>query len=117
MFEGLRLEPRWKKALAFVTGYPTGWSKLESTFYLYPMEEVSEDSSGAHRRFRLFASAEADRNEMISSLSRSLRKVGTPDTVWVTPGIPMLLFILLGVVITLIIGDPIFYTVLSMAKR
>jgi hypothetical protein len=117
MFEGLRLEPQWKKALAFVTGYLADLSKLESTFYLYPMEEVSEDSSGAHRRFRLFVSAEADRSEMISGLDRSLRKVGSPTRVWVTPGIPMLLFILLGVLLTLALGDPIFYGVLSLARR
>ena len=38
MFEGLERESRWKKAMAMITGYQATASKLDSIFYLYPME-------------------------------------------------------------------------------
>jgi preflagellin peptidase FlaK len=117
MFEGLEREGRWKRILASITGYPTAISKLDSTFYLYPMERVVEDESGDHRTFQLFVSAEADRNELVSILSESLRKVGSPSRVWVTPGLPMLLFILVGLIVTLILGDPILTTVMTLARH
>lgn len=117
LFDGLQHEPSWKKMLAAITGYPADISKLRSTFYLYPMETVEEDSVGSQRRFQLFVSAEAEREELISSLTGSLQKVGSPDKVWVTPGLPMLLFILIGLIITLVLGDPIFSGVLKLAKH
>jgi preflagellin peptidase FlaK len=116
-FEGLRDEPLWARVLAALTGYPTDISRLRSTVYLYPMEEVVEDSTGAHRKFRLFFSAEADRDQMVSDFVKSLSKVGSPSRVWVSPGLPMLLFMLVGLIITLIAGDAIFSTLLMFAGR
>lgn len=117
MFEGLEHEPRWKKALAFITGFPTGLAQLQSTFYLYPMEKIVEDKDGAHRTLQTFASADVDRQEVLSKFSESLRKVGSPQTVWVTPGLPMLAFILFAVVITLILGDPVFAGIFPLLSR
>lgn len=117
MFEGLRDEPWWKKVVALFVGYPADVSKLISTFYLYPMEEVTEDSTGFRRRFRLFFNAETDRDDTVSKLVGSLAKVGSPSKVWASPGLPLLLFFFMGIIVTLIIGDPIFSTVLFLAAR
>jgi preflagellin peptidase FlaK len=117
MFAGLEGESRWKKVMAMVTGYPTNLTNLRSTFYLYPMEEVAEDAGGARRRFHLMLDAESDRDQLVAGLSGSLGKVGSPERVWVTPGLPMMVFILCGVIITLIFGDPIFWTVVVLARR
>ena len=117
MFEGLRQEPIWRKALASITGYPTDVSKLRSTIYLYPIEEVVEDSEGAHRRFHLFFSAETDRDQMVSKFIESLLKVSSPSKVWVSPGLPMIVFIFLGLIITLVLGDPIFSAVFLLTAR
>lgn len=117
MFAGFERESLWKKLSATITGYPVDMSKLRSTFYLYPVEEVVQNSDGAHRSFRLFFSAEADRDQMVSKLIDSLSGMGFQGRVWVTPGLPMLFFILLGLVITLVLGDPVFSTVLRLAVR
>jgi len=117
MFEGLRHEPWWAKLLAALTGYPADISKLRSTVYLYPIEEVAEDSTGAHRRFRLFFSAEADREQMVFDFVKSLGKVGSPRRVWVSPGLPMLLFMFIGLIITLTAGDLIFSALFMLAGR
>jgi preflagellin peptidase FlaK len=116
-FEGLEREPAWKKGVAFITGYRTSLSRLTSTYYLYPMEEVVEESDGSRRRFHLFFSAEADRDQLVSKLADSLHKVGSPNEVWVSPGIPMLVFVLVGLVIALVFGDPIFTTIFLMGAR
>jgi preflagellin peptidase FlaK len=117
LFDGLRQEPLWRKAMASITGFPTDVSKLRSTFYLYPIEEVVEESDGAHRRFHLFFSAETDRNRMVSAFIESLEKVGSPSNVWVSPGLPMLLFIFIGLIITLVLGDLVFSVFFLLATR
>ena len=115
MFKGLNEESRWKKALACVTGFPIDQSKLRSTFYLYPMEEVVQADTGSHRKFKLFVSAEEDREQEISKLENQLSQIGYTGEVWVTPGLPQLVFITLAFIITLIIGDPIFGTAMKLA--
>jgi len=117
MFEGLESEPTWKKVVAFITGFPTTLSHLQSTFYLYPMEEVVEDKNGAHRTFQVYSNADVDREQVLSQFSGSLKKVGSPNTVWVTPGLPLLVFILAAVVIALTVGDPVFAGILSMVGK
>jgi len=107
LFEGLEGESVWKKALALMTGYPTDTAKLSSTFYLYPMEKVIENEKGVRRTLQTYTATDVDREELIADFEKSFHKVGSPSTVWVTPGIPLLVFIFAAVIITLILGDPI----------
>jgi preflagellin peptidase FlaK len=108
MFEGFESEPSWKKALALLTGYRATMERLQSTFYLYPMEKVVEDENGARRTLQLYANLDVDRDKVAAEFGESLQKAGLPDTVWVTPGLPLLLFILLAMLLVLILGDPLF---------
>ena len=117
MFAGLHEESRWRKVLACLTGFPVELAKLRSTFYLYPMEEVVQANSVVHRSFRLFVRAEEDRDQEISRLENQLRQIGYAGEIWVTPGLPQLLFILLALIITLIFGDPIFGAAVKLATH
>jgi hypothetical protein len=72
------------------------------------MEKVVEDEAGAHRTFQMYSNADVDRDQLLSEFNESMRKVGSPNTIWVTPGLPLLVFILIGLVIGLTIGDPLF---------
>ena len=116
MFEGLQEEGWWRKVMACILGYRTELLKLRSTFYLYPMEEVVQGAEGTHRALKLYMNAETDREPLASELSDSLAKLGYEGKVWVTPGIPMLLFILIGLILTLILGDIVFSTVFILAR-
>jgi preflagellin peptidase FlaK len=116
MFEGLEREPIWKKVVAFITGYPTAFSHLQSTFYLYPMEEVVDDENGARRTFQVYSNADVDREQVLSEFKESMKKVDSPSTVWVTPGLPLLVFILAALVIVLIVGDPVFAGILAIMR-
>ncbi len=117
MFEGLESEPHWKKVVAILTGYPSEVSKLRSTFYLYPMEKIIEGTNTPHRSFNLYFGAETDRELEVSKFTESLSKLDYRGKVWVTPGLPMLLFILVGLIVTLILGDVVFSTVFLLARR
>ena len=86
VFAGFDREPLWKKMLAIITGFPAKTSQLQSTFYLYPMEKVVEDKDGAHRTFQAYSNADVDRDEALSEFLDSMKKIGSPSTVWVTPG-------------------------------
>jgi len=117
MFEGLESEPWWRKAVACVLGYPVSLAKLQSQFYLYPIEEMKSSNGVSERSFRLYVSAETDRDQLVSELSNSLTGIDGKSTIWVTPGIPMLLFILIALILALVFGDAIFSTVLRLARR
>jgi hypothetical protein len=117
IFRGLESEPMWKKCLAFITGFPTETPLLRSTFYLYPMEKVVEDKNGAHRVFQVYSNADVDREQLLSEFGESMKKVGSPTTVWVTPGLPLLVFILVGLVIGLTLGDPLLVGISMLAAR
>jgi preflagellin peptidase FlaK len=117
MFDGLERERAWKKALAFITGFPTGLKQLQSTFYLYPMERIVEDENGARRAFEVYSNPDVDREQVVSEFTKSLRKVGSPQRVWVTPGLPMLVFILIAVAINLVLGDPVLAGIFHILRR
>jgi preflagellin peptidase FlaK len=117
MFDGLEGESSWKKAMACILGYPAKLSQLRTKFYLYPMEEVAVEDNTFHRSLNLYLSMETDREQVVSELADSLTKLGFEGNVWVTPGIPMLLFILIGLILTLAFGDIVFSTVLILAGR
>jgi preflagellin peptidase FlaK len=117
IFDGLREESLWKKVLASVTGYPVEQAKLRSTFYLYPMEEVVETGFAAHREFKLFVSAEEDRAQELSKLEYQLNRMGYEGEIWATPGLPHLVFLLLAIIVTVILGDPLFGTVIRLVAH
>lgn len=114
IFKGLDREPALKKGLAFITGFPTSVANLKSTFYLYPMEKVVENGSVAHRTLQMYSNVDIDREQVVSEYTESLRKVNPPNLVWVTPGLPLLVFMLIAVVITLVVGDPVFAGIFLM---
>ena len=47
-------------------------------------------------------------DELVSQFIDATKPLGANEMVWVTPGLPMLLFILVGLIIALVFGDPRF---------
>jgi preflagellin peptidase FlaK len=102
LFENYEETALSAKIVAFLTGYKTNFKILKEKVYLYPMEEPSRSNHGFPRRLRLFSSANADRDDLVRNLGNCLKN---NEEVWVSPGIPLLLFILMGLVSTTIMGD------------
>ncbi len=81
------------------------------------MEKVIEDERGARRTLQTYSNADVDQRQVVSEFTESLGKVGSPSKVWVTPGLPMLVFILFAVVITLTVGDLVFGGIFLLLKH
>ena len=99
LFEGLEGEPLWKKALALLSCVKVEAGRLRGPPYQYPAEVV-EDS---RRRLRLMPDAYDD--EAASAAFRVLTEDLGLGEVWVSPTLPFLLFISLGFLCSLLLGD------------
>ncbi len=105
LFHGFEKESIVRKMMILFTSYKTSFSRLESEVYLYPAEQVEVSESVPRRRFRLVANAEEDRDKLVAGL-RDYRETGLfSDGVWVTPGLPHLVFVTASLGVVLVLGD------------
>lgn len=117
MFENYENATLFTKIAAFVTGYRTDFGTLKRKVHLYPMEEVSRSNDVVSRNLALFTPADIDRDDLLKSLAECLKN---GEEVWVTPGIPLLVFLLIGLVSTVFVGDILIWMVVqgvSMINR
>jgi archaeal preflagellin peptidase FlaK len=105
LFQGFERESILRKALVMLTSYKTSFSSLESKVYLYPAEEVAVVDSKPVRQFHLVASAAEERDKMVSGLEGYKNQGMFSDGVWVTPGLPHLVFLTASLLVTVVIGD------------
>lgn len=108
LFEGLKSEPLSKKLASLFTGYKVKVSNLNK-IYLYPIEKIEETpEDGITRKFQVFVQAEADREDAVNKIEE-FSKRGLVKEVWVTPALPFLVFITVGLFASLLFGDIIFW--------
>jgi len=98
-----------RRFLALLTGYKTSFADLQTRSYLYPMEQVIQNN-GIHRKLKFFVNVEENRRLGIESLGKFLSD-SERDEVWVTPGIPLLLFAFLALLMSSFAGDVLFWIV------
>ncbi len=105
LFQGFERESILRKALVLLTSYKTSFNVLQSKTYLYPAEEVSVIDSKPVRQFHLVASAAEERDKMVNGLEGYKEQGLFSDGVWVTPGLPHMVFLTASLLVTAIIGD------------
>ncbi|MBS7658964.1 MAG: A24 family peptidase C-terminal domain-containing protein [Candidatus Bathyarchaeia archaeon] len=105
IFNELNHESNWKKFLALISGYKEEFFKVEKLHYLYPMEEILWINNKALRKLRLVFDAGLNREELLENLKRASSKGIVLKTIWVSPGLPMILFITLSFLVNLVFGD------------
>lgn len=105
LFQGFERESILRKFLVLLTSYKTSFNALQSKVYLYPAEEVSVVDSKPVRQFHLVASAAEERDKLLSELEGYKEQGMFSDGVWVTPGLPHLVFLTASIVTTLVVGD------------
>ena len=105
MFTGtLANESLWKKIVILITGYKVTVAKLREKWHVFPMEDVDEGEDTLQRKLVVIPSDEG-RDKIVERLSNAVQ-AGKIDTyVWATPGLPMLIFITLGLIVALLGGD------------
>jgi preflagellin peptidase FlaK len=105
LFEGtLRTESLGKKILVIITGYKISVTNLKEKWHIYPMEDL-EESEATFKRKLLVVPKDEGRNEIVERLSNAVKNGKIDDSVWATPGLPMLIFITIGLILALLFGD------------
>jgi len=100
MFDGFHDESFVKKIFVVLTGYRCNPETLKTARFLYPMEHVVTSKDGLReRRFDLSFSIADEKDASLSNYLEALPSVGNPSMIWVTPGLPMIVFFLLAVII------------------
>src|SRR6266852_4107535 len=113
LFQGFERESILRKILVMLTSYKTSFNALQSKIYLYPAEEVSLVDSKPMRQFHLVASAAEERDKLVSGLESYKEQGRFYDGVWVTPGLPHLMFLSARLLVNLIVGDVIMWLFFS----
>ncbi len=93
-----------KKLLVLVTGYKVPIDKLKEKWHLYPLEDVEKTENGLKRKVVVLPKDEG-REAIVERLSKAVENGKIQNTFWATPGLPMLIFITLGLVMALFFGD------------
>jgi len=105
LFEGFEKESKWRRILAFVSGYKVDVAKLERSGYLYPLEDFGEGEGGESERKLLTMPKDEKRDEIVERVVRAFKEGKLHGEVWVTPGLPLLVFITVGLIVALLYGD------------
>jgi preflagellin peptidase FlaK len=106
-FEGtLATEPIGKKIVALITGYKVSVAKLKEKWHIYPMEDIEEENGEKPLKRKLVVvPRDEGRDKIVERLSKAVDAGKIDVAVWATPGLPMLIFLTIGLIIALLFGD------------
>ena len=108
--DSLALESLLKKTLVIVTGYKMPINKLKEKWHVFPMEDFKDGENGLERKLVVVPHDEG-RDEIVERLSNAAKAGEIDNYVWATPGLPLLIFITLGLFVALVFGDVIWLLV------
>ncbi len=100
LFEGFEKESKWRKILVLLCGYKVDIAELEKKEHLYPLEDFDEN-----QRKLLVVPRDESREDIVARIQKGRREGRLPNGVWATPGLPLIIFITLGLVVALVYGD------------
>jgi archaeal preflagellin peptidase FlaK len=102
MFEGsLAKESFVKKLLVLITGYRMKVDVLVAKWHVFPMEDLEETGE----RKLVIVPKEDGREGIVQRLTKAIETKQIDDYVWATPGLPMLIFVTLGLIVAVFFGD------------
>jgi preflagellin peptidase FlaK len=105
LFQGFEKESILRKALVLLTSYKTSFNVLQSSTHLYPAEQVAVVDSRPVRQLHLVSSVDEERDKLVAGLQGYKDQGLFSDGVWVTPGLPHLVFMTASLIVTVVIGD------------
>jgi len=117
-FEGpLTKESMGKKLLIMITGHRVSLQKLKETWHVYPMEDIKdEENENPPKRSLLAVPKDEGRDEIVTRLSKAADAGKIDKHVWATPGLPMLIFITIGLVAALLVGDVVWVLISAILR-
>jgi len=113
LFEGtLSDESVGKKILVLVTGQKFSLDALKAKWHIYPMEDIEDaDTESQLKRKLVIVPKDEGRDEILARLSKAIQAGRIDSKVWATPGLPMLIFVTVGLILALVLGDIIWLLV------
>jgi len=108
-FEGFEKESGWRKLLVFISGYKVNITQLERKEHLYPLEDFNENE-----RKLLVVPKDEVRSEVVGRIQEANRDGRLPNWVWATPGLPLLVFVTVGLIVALVYGDIVWAIIRSI---
>ena len=115
IFEGVESESFGRKMLALVSGYKINISKLKMG-HTYPLEDVEVNHEGVIKRKLLVFPDYEEREEIFARIIKHVENDKLIGGVWATPGLPLLIFITAGLIISLFYGDIIWILISSLIR-
>jgi len=114
LFENLEDESYLPKITAFLTGYRVRFVELESKSFLFPLESIRSEGSVLRRHFKLEMRIDTDREKELREIKEAFGSELPSATVWVTPGIPFLVFVTAGLALSVLVGDIVWHAVATL---
>jgi preflagellin peptidase FlaK len=116
LFEGtLSKESIGKKILVLITGQKFSLDVLKAKWHIYPMEDVEEiNNTDQLKRKLVIVPNDEGREEILERLSKASQVGKIGNTIWATPGLPMLIFVTVGLILALTVGDLVWLLVAGM---
>lgn len=105
LFEGLEKESIGRKILTVLCGYKVKITQLEKVEHLYPLEDFNMTETGESRRRLLIFPKDEEREGIVERILKAASEGKLEEEVWVTPGLPMLIFVTAGLIVALTFGD------------
>ena len=106
LFEGtLSAESIGKKLLVIITGYKVPSAKVREKWHIYPMEDLEDSDENSPKRKLIIVPKDEGRDAIVGRLFNAIDTGKVNDGVWATPGLPMLIFVTIGLIVALIFGD------------
>ena len=93
-----------KKLIVLITGYKIQISKVKAKWHLFPMEDFKDDLVNFNRSLVIVPRDEG-REQIVERLSKAAEEGKIDSYIWATPGLPMLIFVTLGLIVALTLGD------------
>jgi len=114
LFNGLEEERSLRKIAAFLTGYRIPVNKLKSKSFIFPLETIHRQGSFITRHFNFEMRVDTDVQKELDEIEALTNSGLLHGTIWVTPGIPFLVFLTVGLAVTLALGDVIWRLVSAL---
>jgi preflagellin peptidase FlaK len=114
LFEGLEHESLLHKVTAFFTGYRVRIDELESKPYLFLLESIHLQESKVERNLEFTFRVDLDYSKQLAEVKRAAELGLLPGWIWASPGLPFLVFVTLGLGISLLFGDVVWYFVSTL---
>jgi len=117
LFEGLEKESIGRKILTLLCGYKVKITQLEKVEHLYPLEDVYVTETGEKRRRLLVFPKDEEREGILERILNATEEGKLENEVWITPGLPLLIFITAGLIVALAFGDIVWVILRSAFVR